>query len=300
MKRWIYSICIVIIVSILIVGCSVVGAVNLPTDLNDNEQSVKENPLDESVDKPEYIEENDKLQESDQSEENDKSQEINNNTDSSKDDEVKTEDDPKPIESKIHYSGDGDKKLVAITFDDGPESKYTPQILDILDEYNIKATFFVIGQNAEKYPDALKSIHEKGHEIGSHSWSHKYFPKLSQSAVEEEILKTQNIIEDITGEYRPIFRPPYGALEKQGRELVSSLGYNIVNWSVDTRDWAGTSEEQMMNYVKQQLKPGGIVLMHNAGNPKSIENTIRFLPTMIEWITEQGYEFVTVSEILNL
>jgi peptidoglycan/xylan/chitin deacetylase (PgdA/CDA1 family) len=82
--------------------------------------------------------------------------------------------------------------------------------------------------------------------------------------------------------------------------LVNSLGYNIVNWSVDTKDWAGTSGEQMMQYVRHQLKPGGIVLMHNSGNQNSVKNTVELLPEMIDWMKEQGYEFVTVSEILNL
>jgi len=113
-------------------------------------------------------------------------------------------------------------------------------------------------------------------------------------------MRTEKVITEILGEYSPIFRPPYGALKKQGKGTISSLGYSIVNWSVDTKDWAGTSREQMMKYVAQQLKPGGIILMHNSGNQSSVKNTVALLPEMIEWIEEQGYEFVTVSEILDL
>ena len=111
---------------------------------------------------------------------------------------------------------------------------------------------------------------------------------------------TEEIITDILGDYSPIFRPPYGALKSHERDLISSLGYHIVNWSVDTKDWAGTSGEQMMKYVKDQLRPGGIILMHSGGNPKTIKDTVDILPALIEWIKEQGYEFGTVSEILDL
>ena len=192
-----------------------------------------------------------------------------------------------------------DKKVVALTFDDGPESKITSQILDILDEYDIKATFFVVGQNVARNTDILKDIYNRGHEIGNHSWSHKYLPKISKKSKEDEILKTEKLLVDVLGEYTPIFRPPYGAVKAQDKQLIDSLGYKVVNWSVDTRDWAGTSNEQIMKYVKQQLRPGGIILMHNSGNTGIIKNTISILPIMIDWITEQGYEFVTVTEILD-
>ncbi|QUH20108.1 polysaccharide deacetylase family protein [Alkaliphilus sp. B6464] len=307
MKKWIFLIVVVSILSMLFVGCTTVGAVNLPVDLNDDEKQIENIPPDkiEGIDDNKINDEEKTNQdeinveiEIDEKNNNDKINDTANQSES----ENKADQDKKPdiVDSKIHYSGDGSKKLVALTFDDGPESKYTSQIMDILDQYNIKATFFVIGQNAEKYPEVLKSIHGKGHEIGNHSWSHKYFPKLSKKEVEKEILMTEELITDILGEHSALFRPPYGALKKQGIEFVNSLGYNVVNWSVDTRDWAGTSGEQMMKYVQQQLKPGGIVLMHNAGNPKSVKNTVDTLPKMIEWIKEQGYEFVTVSEILDL
>lgn len=189
--------------------------------------------------------------------------------------------------------------MVALTFDDGPESELTPEILDILDEHGIKATFFVIGQNAARHTDILREIYDRGHEIGNHSWSHKYLPKISKSSKKNEILKTEELLVDVLGKHTPIFRPPYGAVKAQDKQLIDSLGYRIVNWSVDTRDWAGTSGEQIMKYVKQQLKPGGIILMHNSGNTKTVKNMIKILPTMINWIEEQGYEFVTVTGILD-
>jgi len=301
MKKIILSIVLVSILSILSVGCTTVGAVNLPINLNDDENQVENI----NSDKIKNIDGN-KIGDKEVNVEPNVDEKTNNNektNDEAKQSDNKNniESDNKPdiIEGKIHYTGDSSQKLVALTFDDGPESIYTSRILEILDEYHMKATFFVIGQSAEKYPEVLKDIHQRGHEIGNHSWSHKYFPKLSQNAIEKEIIMTENVIIEILGEYSPIFRPPYGALNKQGRELINSLGYNVVNWSVDTKDWAGTSGDQMMKYVRDQLTPGGIVLMHNGGNSKSVENLVDILPTIIEWIIEQGYEFVTVSEILE-
>lgn len=305
MKKWIFSIVVVSILSMLFVGCTTVGAVKLPVDLNDEKQIENISPdkigdIDDNKAKDEGKTNKDEINV--ETEIDEKNNNKTNDTTNQSKDENKVEQDKKTdiIDSKIHYSGDGSKKLVALTFDDGPESKYTSQIMDILDQYNIKATFFVIGQNAEKHPEALKSIHERGHEIGSHTWSHKYLPKLSKQEVEKEILRTEKLITDIIGEHSALLRPPYGAIKKEGIEFVNSLGYNVVNWSVDTKDWAGTSGEQMMKYVQQQLKPGGIILMHNGGNPKSVKNTVDTLPKMIEWIKEQGYEFATVSEILDL
>lgn len=294
MKKWIFGIVIISILSMLFAGCTMVGAVNFPVDLKDNGNQIDNTP-------PSKVESIDS--EKTNGEEKTNQDKINSETEVELESAIEPEPEPEKvdvIESKIHYSGDNNKKLVALTFDDGPESKYTPQILDILDQYNIKATFFVIGENAERYPEALRSIHERGHEIGNHTWSHKYLPKLSKDAMEKEITMTGDVITEIVGEYAPVFRPPYGALKKQGLELANSLGYNVVNWSVDTKDWAGTSGEQMMKYVKAQLTPGGIILMHNGGNPKSIKNTVDILPTLIEWIKEQGYEIGTVSEVLDL
>lgn len=300
MKKWILSFVVVSIVSVLIVGCTTVGAVNLPVDIDGNEKQAEEI----SSQSPEDIEpskdEADKQKQDKVDIETGIDEDPLGGKDEEEKDELESDEKPVIIESKIHYSGDGSKKLVSLTFDDGPETKFTQEILNILEEYNIKATFFVIGQNVEKYPEVLKEIREKGHEIGNHSWSHKYLPKVSKKTLENEILMTEKAIRDILGDYDPIFRPPYGAIKKQGIEQINSLGYHVVNWSVDTRDWAGTSKDQMMSYVKQQLTPGGIILMHNSGSLSSFQNITELLPEMIEWISEQGYEFTTVSEILDL
>lgn len=303
MKKRIFNIFLIVVLGIFIItGCTMVGASDSLTDLDNDEKDAQSLPtwnvehIDNNKNEEDIIDsdedKNEEIVEDEDNESIDDNEENNEN-------EIEPEEEPDSGNIKIHYSGDGTKKLVALTFDDGPESELTPQILDILDEYNIKATFFVIGQNVARNTDVLKDIHARGHEIGNHSWSHKYLPKISKKSKESEILKTEELLIDVFGEYTPIFRPPYGAVKTQDKQLIDSLGYKIVNWSVDTRDWAGTSGEQMMKYVKQQLKPGGIILMHNSGNTKTVKNTVDTLPIMIDWIIEQGYEFATVTEILD-
>jgi len=307
MKKHIFNIFLMAILGIFVItGCTMAGASDLSTDSDNDEKDIQNVPVQsvEHIDNNENEEEDIIDSDEDKNEgivEDEDNENINDNSDNKGNNANETEPEEKSDSGniKIHYSGDGTKKLAALTFDDGPESELTPQILDILDEYNVKATFFVVGQNAARNTDVLKDIHARGHEIGNHSWSHKYLPKISKKSKENEILKTEELLIDVFGEHVPIFRPPYGAVKTQDKQLIDSLGYKIVNWSVDTRDWAGTSGEQMMKYVKQQLKPGGIILMHNSGNAKTVKNTVDTLPIMIDWIIEQGYEFVTVTEILD-
>lgn len=157
----------------------------------------------------------------------------------------------------IHYSGPSDKKKqAALTFDDGPDDRYTLQILDILKKYNVKATFFLIGQKAKAHPDVVKRIVQEGHAIGNHTWSHPDLDKIGTVKVMEEISKTQDELASIIG-YRPtLFRPPYGAVNPADLQAISDMGLSIVNWSVDTRDWAGTPTQGILSAVHKELKPG--------------------------------------------
>lgn len=190
------------------------------------------------------------------------------------------------------------KKLVAFTFDDGPDGKYTPKILDILKQYNVKATFYMVGTQAERFPEVIKRIKEEGHGIGNHSWSHPQMPKLSESDMRNQIQKTDDAIAAAIGTPATTFRPPYGATNKALEAMLHERGQSVVNWSVDTRDWAGTSPRSMIQNVKDHTTPGGIVLMHSFGN-KYVPNTIAALPEMITHLQQNGYEFVTVDQLLD-
>jgi peptidoglycan-N-acetylglucosamine deacetylase len=198
----------------------------------------------------------------------------------------------------LHYSGSAQGKQVALTFDDGPDNNYTLQILDILKKENVKATFFIVGDRAKAHPDIVKRIVNEGHAIGNHSWDHPDFPKISSEQVTEEVTKTQDELDSIVG-FRPsLFRPPYGSLNDSDIQNITGMGLNIIDWSVDTRDWAGTPTPKIMEYVRKELKPGGIILEHCAGG--NLSNTVSALKQIIPLLKKEGYNFVTVPTLLSL
>ncbi|KUO49877.1 MAG: hypothetical protein APF76_01140 [Desulfitibacter sp. BRH_c19] len=204
------------------------------------------------------------------------------------------------VEQQVWYSGNEEKRQVALTFDDGPDNYYTLQILDILQEHDIKATFFVIGSNVERFPEVVERIANEGHIIGNHSWSHKDFAKLSSNSMLEELVNTEEILYSIVGnKHTNIFRPPYGSYSSEVLEVIHSRNYNFVYWSVDTRDWANTPISIMVKTVSSQITPGGIILMHSSGSNQAMKNTVTALPEIIKTIKDLEYEFVTIPEVLG-
>jgi polysaccharide deacetylase family sporulation protein PdaB len=201
----------------------------------------------------------------------------------------------------LYYAGPEQEKQVALTFDDGPDNHFTIQILDILKKNNVKATFFIVGEKAKAHPEVVKRIVNEGHVIGNHSWDHSDFPKISTDEVKQEISKTQDELYTIVG-FRPtLFRPPYGALNSSEINTIASMGLSIIDWSVDTKDWAGTPTQQIIGYVKKELKPGGIILQHCAvGKKENLSNTVNALEQMIPLLKNEGYDFVTVPTLLSL
>ncbi|MFD0589968.1 polysaccharide deacetylase family protein [Paenibacillus sp. GCM10027627] len=190
------------------------------------------------------------------------------------------------------------EKLVALTFDDGPDPNYTTAILDILKEKGVKATFFVVGTQVEKYPDIMKRIHEEGHEIGNHSQHHKDLRKLSSREIENQIKETDRAIQQVLGFSTNLFRAPYGALSDKVKKVMSDMGQHHVLWTVDTKDWAGTSVSDMRAMIRNETKPNGIILMHSFGG-KHISNTVKMLPGAIDDLHEMGYEMVPVGQIVE-
>ena len=204
-----------------------------------------------------------------------------------------------PSDSEIIYKCGGvDEKKVALTFDDGPHPEHTRQIISILEEYSVKATFFVIGKNAEEYPEIVKEEAENGYEIGNHTYTHPKIPKLSPSSLENEIEKGENTLFDITGERPVIFRPPGGFCNKDVGSVASKKNYSIILWTIDTRDWEVPSTKKIINTVKENLRPGAIILFHDYVFGES--NTPEALRTIVPYILSEGYELVTVSELLGL
>ena len=199
----------------------------------------------------------------------------------------------------FYMSGPEESRGIALTFDDGPSPRNTPQILDILDEYDVPGTFFLLGQEVEEHPWLVESIAREGHEIGNHSYTHRNFTTLDWAEVKEnEIGRTGELIEDITGEYPRLIRPPYGDISDRQLELFSSESYQIVNWSVDVGDYELENQpELLLARAQLQLHGGAIVLMHDGGGDRS--STIEFLPELIKMLEDEGFNFKTVSEIIE-
>ena len=189
-------------------------------------------------------------------------------------------------------------KCVALTFDDGPHKTYTPEILDILDEYNAKATFFVVGSNAKEYPEIVLDAYNRGHEIGNHTYTHPNLKTLSAEKRLEEIRKTQEVLTEITGEAPRLFRPPGGYVSNSIIEELTSLDCNAVLWSwrQDTRDWACPGVDCVVSGVLRNLRDGDIILFHdyNAGKNSPTPQALR---EILKKLSEEGYRFVTVSEL---
>lgn len=210
--------------------------------------------------------------------------------------------DPKPSNEpdKKPTSSSNDRKLVALTFDDGPDAAYTPKVLDILKAHHAKGTFFLVGPQVNKYPDTAKRILDEGHSIGNHTWSHKDVSKLTDKQVAEQIDKAQEAIVKATGFAPKLMRAPYGAISDSLLDALHERDMLHVYWTVDTRDWAGTSVADMRKNVLAHTKPGGIILMHSFGGRKNaLENTVKLLPLIIEDLRKKGYEFVTVDELID-
>ncbi len=202
-------------------------------------------------------------------------------------------------DSKIYYNYkycDGEMKI-ALTFDDGPHPKKTPQILDVLSQYGIHATFFAIGQNIEYYPEVAKRILSDGHEIGNHTFSHPNLNRTQKALLSKEMFECENTFKQILNYKSNLFRPPEGVVDEYIRTLASDMGYDVILWSVDTRDWAGTSTEKIVSGILENIEPGDIILMHDYTGKNC--HTIEALKSIIPKLIEKGYTFVTVSELIS-
>lgn len=184
-------------------------------------------------------------------------------------------------------------KSVALTFDDGPHPKYTEEILDVLDEYGVKATFFVIGKNVKENPGLVEEELRRGHEVECHTYSHKYANDLGYKEALRELKKS----EDESGVVFSYVRPPGGILSKGFSKAASELSYKTVLWSVDTRDWKCPGVGRVVSAVTSNVEPGDIILMHDYVSGKS--DTPEALKIIIPKLLEEGYVFVTVDELIN-
>ena len=183
------------------------------------------------------------------------------------------------------------RKVVALTFDDGPNPATTNQALDTLSKYGIKATFFVLGKNVSGNEEILKRMKSDGHVIGNHSWSHPVLSKLSLDEAKKQITDTEDALTKVLGSSSKLMRPPYGAITD---DIRNSLDLSFIMWDVDSLDWKSKNEASILTEIQRQVKNGSIILMHDI----HVE-TVNALPKVIDYLKEQGYEFVTVPEMLH-
>ena len=188
-----------------------------------------------------------------------------------------------------------DGKYVALTFDDGPSSKVTPRILQTLEQHQAKATFFMLGKRVEMYPTIAAQVAAEGHEIANHTFSHPNLKKLSHKEMTEEIEKTNKLIEITTGVTPTLFRPPYGIYSQDILNYTASNNYSTILWSVDSLDWKSRNPAAIKKEILSNITNKSIVLMHDLHTA-----TAEALPDLLMTLKQEGYEFVTVSELLTL
>lgn len=200
---------------------------------------------------------------------------------------------------KVFLHGVTSRKQVALTFDDGPDTEYTPQILDILGQFGVKATFFLKGANISGQEWVVTRIVREGHLVANHSYSHPDCRKLTAAQILAEVEKTEGLLEKISRRKTALFRPPYGEMTAEGLDRLVAAGYTMVNWSVDSKDWRDDQADQILHNILSQVKPGSIVLMHSAGgNGQDLTPTVAVLPDLIANLQAMGYEIVPLTEIL--
>jgi len=183
---------------------------------------------------------------------------------------------------------------VALTFDDGPSPGYTIRYLEVLRERKAPATFFVIVQQAQKYPELITAMVEKGFEVGSHSLSHRRLPALAPSEIAKDLSESKKVLLALGVPSAELFRPPYGLVDIAVENAAASLSQSVVLWDVDPRDWEGPGADNIKNRILEHAGPGNIILLHE-GKPQTLEA----LPEIIDALRAQGFRLVTVSEILQ-
>lgn len=214
---------------------------------------------------------------------------------------------PTPTKGRAYYEERGDivwevpthRKLIALTFDDGPDESNTPAILDLLKEYDAKATFFVVGSRVEKLPHLVKREREEGHEVGNHTFLHSSFQYISRNKALSELDQAQASIVQATGAGTHLFRPPGGSYTDSLVKLSKEKGLKIILWSwhQDTLDWRKPGVHRIANKVLRNARNGDIVLMHDYVHQST--QTVEALKIILPELKKRGYTFVTVSQLLS-
>ncbi len=191
------------------------------------------------------------------------------------------------------YCVQRDDKSVSLTFDAAWGNEDTQNLIDILGKYRIKATFFVVGDWVEKYPESVKALSDAGHEVMTHSDDHAHFSQLTAAQIRKNIADSCDKIEAVTGSRPTLFRCPYGEYDDHVIETLNDMGMKTIQWDVDSLDWKDLSAGEIRQRVTEKVQSGSIILFHNAA-----KHTPEALPSVIEWLLSNGYRIVPVSELL--
>jgi peptidoglycan/xylan/chitin deacetylase (PgdA/CDA1 family) len=207
---------------------------------------------------------------------------------------------PKLIE-RIHWHGPADKAVVALTFDDGPHAISTPQILDLLDRFEVSATFFLVGKHLEKHPGIAREMVGTSHEIGNHTYSHSLLYVSTKNRIRDEIRRTDTLLRNIDGAEPKFFRPPAGFFTKQVLDIAEHMGYTTVVGDVYPRDPHLPGKEKIVTRVLRRTVPGSIIILHDGGNAQRVDRsqTLDALSEIIPSLKDKGFEFLTLSALLS-
>ncbi len=201
----------------------------------------------------------------------------------------------------FYREGPTDVRKIALTFDDGPDATYTPQILDILKEHKIKATFFLIGSRVGLFPEVVERMKEEGHIIGNHSMTHANIIKLGNKEARQEVLEAEKELQSFLDYRTALFRSPYGSLDAEKIRVIEDLGYKIIAWNVDSLDWKSLTAEQVKTNILENVRAGSIILQHSAGSQdEDLTGSVAALSDIIVVLKNEGYQFVTVPELLDI
>lgn len=191
------------------------------------------------------------------------------------------------------YLVDRTDKIASLSFDAAWGAEDTPTLIRILSEHHVHATFFVVGQWVDKYPEAVKALSDAGNEVMNHSDTHPHMPQLSREAMQKQVAQCDAKIEKITGKKPTLFRPPYGDYNNNVIETLRGTQHDVIQWSVDSLDWKGISASAIQQRVLPKVRPGSIILFHNAAL-----HTPEALPGIIETLQKEGYQLVPISQMI--
>lgn len=195
------------------------------------------------------------------------------------------------------YSGNPHLPEIALTFDDGPNPPYTAQILAILQQYNVQATFFVIGSEAAAHPDLVQQESQQGYLVGNHTWSHPNLINLSPAEIRTQLRSASNEIEADTDQTPTLMRPPGGNFNSEVQSIAAGLGLSTILWNVDPRDWSRPGISKIIQTVLDTTHNGSIILLHDGGGDRS--QTVAALPTIITSLEQRGFRFVSLARLIQ-